>query len=302
MALEEIKKEIEESLDRLYDQDGESTPIVQYKGMSFPAMSCLPEALSQLHLLELHKDDIIISAYLCCGTHWIWEVTSMLLKSKAERIQGVKEELMLELTPQNKFADIPPPRVFNTHLQPQFLPKTVLSQNKIIFLVRNPKDVVVSYYKHTFGLYYKEYNGTFSSFFEMFMEKNLPFGDIFDFMNKWWLIIKDNPNCLVVSYEEASRNLLETVNKIGDFLGRTPNPKLAAAIAELCTFDNMKKSKNDTMNNETGKKLWKPNYSFYRKGKVATWKEWLTVSQNERMDSMIKTELANCDIPITYTI
>lgn len=123
----------------------------------------------------------------------MWEVTSMLLNNKAERIQGVKEELMFEFVPQYKFADIPPPRVFNTHLQPQFLPKTVLSQNKIIFLVRNPKDVVVSYYKHTFGLYHKEYNGTFPSFFEMFMEKN----------RKWNLFFIPNL-ILMISIDDAS--------------------------------------------------------------------------------------------------
>ncbi|CAE1269336.1 unnamed protein product [Acanthosepion pharaonis] len=301
MEPEQIRKEIEESLDKLYDRDGESCPILKYKGVNFPNIPTLPESLSQIHLFPAHKDDIFICAYPCCGTHWMWEVTSMLLKEKAERIQGVKEEFMIDFIPARKFSEISPPRLFNTHLQPHFLPETVLSQNKIIFVVRNPKDVVVSFYKHSYGMLLRQYNGTFPSYFEMFIEKKITFGDYFEYMNKWWQVIKDNPNCLVVSYEEASQNLLKTVNKIGHFLGKPPSPELAAGITELCTFDRMKKEKVSTMDNQNQDEFWKPNYSFYRKGKVATWKEWLTVAQSERIDARVKTELADCGIPIVYS-
>lgn len=302
MAHEEIQKEIEASLDWLYDRDGESIAFLKYNGVPFPSMLSLPEALSQLHSLRAHKDDIFICAYPCSGTHWMWEVTSMLLKQKAERITQVKEDYMLEVVSPNKYAEKASPRIFNTHVQPQFLPETVLSQNKIIFLVRNPKDVAVSRYKNQFGMLHPKYNGTFPSYFELFMDKVNTYGDYFEYMNKWWQIIKDKPNNLVVCYEEASQNLLKTVNKIGDFLGRHPSPELAAAITELCTFESMKKTKVDTIYNLKHNELWKPNYSFYRKGKVGTWREWLTVSQSERIDDRVKAELADCDFPMIYSI
>ena len=133
------------------------------------------------------------------GTHWMWEVTSMVLKEKSERIKGVKEEYMLEFTPPENFEKISPPRLFNTHVQPQFLPETVLSQNKIIFIVRNPKDAVVSYYKHTFGMLCKEYNGTFPNFFEMFIDKTskCDFDVLFIWQDiyihfGWWLLWSGN--------------------------------------------------------------------------------------------------------------
>ena len=104
------------------------------------------------------------------GTHWMWEVTSMIIKEKAERIKVGKEEFMIDFVPREKFADKSPPRVFNTHVQPQFLPETVLTQNKIIMVVRNPKDVIVSYHRHNLGMTHKGYNGTFQNFFETFLE------------------------------------------------------------------------------------------------------------------------------------
>ena len=69
MSQEQIRKEIEESVDRLYDRDGESTPVFKYKGVLFPFIPTVPEAMSQLHLLPAHKDDVFICAYPCCGKY-----------------------------------------------------------------------------------------------------------------------------------------------------------------------------------------------------------------------------------------
>ena len=41
------------------------------------------------------------------------------------------------------------PRVFNTHLFPTDIPKAFLQdKGKVLFLLRNPKDITVSYYHH----------------------------------------------------------------------------------------------------------------------------------------------------------
>ena len=58
------------------------------------------------------------------------------------------------------------------------------------------------------------------------------------------------------------------MNKIGNFLGKAPNPELSAGITELCTFDRMKKEKNDNIDGKKDHKFWKSDFSFYRKGKI----------------------------------
>lgn len=64
-----------------------------------------------------------------------------------------------------------------------------------------------------------------------------------------------------------AQDLLKTVNELGKFLDKPPSPELAAGIAELCTFDKMKKEKLNAMNNPTVDEYWKKGFSFYRKGK-----------------------------------
>ncbi|XP_052825834.1 sulfotransferase 1B1-like [Octopus bimaculoides] len=66
-----------------------------------------------------------------------------------------------------------------------------------------------------------------------------------------------------------------SVAKLAEFLGLPRNDQLFEAIADQCSFDKMKEAK-------PGPKLKSPNESIYRKGIVGDWKNWFTVSQEER--------------------
>ena len=104
------------------------------------------------------------------GTHWFWEMICMLLNRKAEYLTGIKEQDMMEFLTPDIFEKRQSPRVLNTHLRPKYLPKKMVEEGKIILLVRNPKDVVVSNYRQTYGLKLLGYDGSFPSFFELFLE------------------------------------------------------------------------------------------------------------------------------------
>lgn len=79
------------------------------------------------------------------GTHWLWEITSMLRNEKAQYHGKEKTSAMLEFIPAEVLRSLPKPRIYNTHFTPQCLPKQVFNKKcKILFLQRNPKDVLVS--------------------------------------------------------------------------------------------------------------------------------------------------------------
>jgi hypothetical protein len=72
----------------------------------------------------------------------------MLLKNKAEYAIDPKEVLFLEAMPDiSKLDNIPSPRPLNTHVPYRWLPKQHIENGgKIVHVLRNPKDVAVSYY------------------------------------------------------------------------------------------------------------------------------------------------------------
>ncbi|WAR19165.1 ST2B1-like protein [Mya arenaria] len=90
---------------------------------------------------------------------------------------------MLEF-PSDKEAE-PSPRILNSHLKPKYLPKAVFQEKrKAVLVLRNPKDVVVSYFFHAKGNAILNYEGTFENFLKMSMEGRVEYnGKIGDWNN-----------------------------------------------------------------------------------------------------------------------
>jgi len=103
----------------------------------------------------------------------VFEITNMLLTNKAEISTLHKRSLMMSAMSIERMASVPSPRILNSHLPFNLLPRQLNEKRtKTIVVLRNPKDVAVSwYYQHT-GICTYEYDGTFSDFLPLFMEGN----------------------------------------------------------------------------------------------------------------------------------
>ncbi|XP_078332168.1 sulfotransferase 1C2-like [Crassostrea virginica] len=133
---------------------------IVYNGLILPFYKPLLEnpgaRINAIKDLEGRCDDVIITAFPRSGTHWIWEIVHMLLTQNDEYTDKTKESAFLEFVDDlNKVEHIPSPRILNTHVPYGWLPKQhIEKKRKIIHVVRNPKDVFVSYFhfKKNFGL------------------------------------------------------------------------------------------------------------------------------------------------------
>ena len=71
---------------------------------------------------------------LYIGTHWGFEIISMLLNGKAETIPIPKEFTMLENVPQSQIDELPSPRVLNSHFPLSVLPKQIKGKKELCSL------------------------------------------------------------------------------------------------------------------------------------------------------------------------
>ncbi|CAL1547832.1 unnamed protein product, partial [Lymnaea stagnalis] len=85
--------------------------------------------IESIRALKIRDNDVLIAAYPKSGTHWLWEVTHMLLNQTTEHEKRAKEQVMLE------FADAlarvekePSPRILNSHLVFPHLPLEVFTK------------------------------------------------------------------------------------------------------------------------------------------------------------------------------
>ena len=91
-----------------------------------------------------------------------------------------------------KWALTPPPHLIKTHCGPTFFQKTLAEKKtKFIVVLRNAKDMLVSFYN-----FYKmneifQFNGTWDEYFSLFKENKLVHGDYFELQLNWWKL-RDN--------------------------------------------------------------------------------------------------------------
>lgn len=95
---------------------------------------------------------------------------NMLYRQKAEFVEGLKDDTMIECISKEKFDFLPSPRILNSHLYFSMLPKDFIKRKgKIVYTVRNPKDVAVSYFHHHRNILMYEYSGSWESYLKRFL-------------------------------------------------------------------------------------------------------------------------------------
>ena len=79
------------------------------------------------------------------GTHWMAEMTPMIVNGVAKYKTTSAYATCLSFHSPEEFAEFPRPRVLNTHLPPEYMPKQILEKRcKIVWMLRNPKDRLIS--------------------------------------------------------------------------------------------------------------------------------------------------------------
>lgn len=232
---------------------------------------------------------------LQCGTTWTQHIVYLILNNGIplqpnERLDVVFPHLE-EVGSQHietKAAIRGGYRLIKTHL-----PYNLVSQNpkaKYIYVSRNPKDCVVSFYHHTVGFprHYDFAEGTFDTYFNLFLEGKVDHGDYFDFLRQA-LDHKDDSNTLFLRYETGRKNVRKYIIQIATFLDDSIYPaklladdeKILKLIMEHSSLDSMKKDPQRWCSARDG---YQP---FIRSGKIGGWKELMSLEQAEKLQQKL---------------
>jgi hypothetical protein len=159
---------------------------------------------------------------------------------------------------------------------------------KVIYIARNPKDTVVSYYHFSRMLAFSSYQGSFEEFERKFMKDELPYCPYFGHINSF-VKEKDNPNLLILTYEELTRNPAEVIRKIGTFLEKPLSDAEVELLVLHTSFKRM--AENPSVNyshwDEFGIRN-KGEAQFMRKGKVGDWRNYFSEKSNKDFDEWIR--------------
>ncbi|XP_072404409.1 amine sulfotransferase-like isoform X1 [Chiloscyllium punctatum] len=227
------------------DNDEASNQPFEYfelNGISFASPLHSLELLEWLKDFEMDPDIPLIVSYPKSGTNWVQQMASLILANG--NIDSVKDKILKHRAPWIEFVPFKPGytdyQLLTTHLNYQMVPSSAKNRRmKIIYVARNPKDVVVSFYHYHNCHHYLKTPKDFSDFLEQFIEGNVIYGSWFDHIRDWYNH-KDELNMLFVTYEDMQKDIRSVIVKVASFLNKMLDGKTLESIVDHCTFAYMK--------------------------------------------------------------
>ncbi len=179
--------------------------------------------------------------------------------------------------------------VFNTHLPFRCLPQNTNAdksgpQYKYIYIVRNGKDVVNSFYHHLSNqMDSDQYTAGFSQFVQDFLSGQLPYGSWIEHIHEYLYSNKKNkagselaseggsdvhhcPTILFLQYEDLIRDLRTQVEKIVDYLELSKEFLLEEDYARILPMMSFRYMKEQSACFAPTSVEWTPGFHFIRKG------------------------------------
>ncbi|UZW54536.1 sulfotransferase domain-containing protein [Sphingobium sp. JS3065] len=157
----------------------------------------------------------------------------------------------------------------------------------VLFLVRDPRDVIVSAYFHA-TRHKKSFSGDMAAFLD---EPKYGMAALTGYLNGWAAGLEGRPHHLI-SYEHMLGEPMPTVAAILAFLGVEPRPAILARAVAAAQFDRMRDKERDggipghdyDRNDDQSLRM--------RSGKAGGFAEWLSPGQADLVLERCRTDLS----------
>ncbi|XP_071493716.1 sulfotransferase 1C4-like [Diadema antillarum] len=291
-----------------------------YEGIWYPNV-VLDSSIEAIRSFEVRSDDVWVLTFPKSGTHWMIEIVSLILtdgypgmvnrtlhSSGAEMINmdqtfprtlDEMDTVKMDMTPFLKTIEkAPSPRVILTHLRLNRLPKDLIKKAKVVYLVRNPKDVTTSWYNFFSSSEFVRIN--WEKNFRQFLAGEMTWGSWPEHVKEFWDIREEN-NLLFVYYEDLLKDPMSGIAAIAEHIERPLSEEVLQRVIRSSTMSEMKATYRNMA--ESGSFYLTKAFGllpFLNKGQVAQWKSRFTVAENEIFDEWYRREMAGTNIPISF--
>ncbi|KPP58890.1 hypothetical protein Z043_123245 [Scleropages formosus] len=170
----------------------------------------------------------------------------------------------------------------------------------MIYVARNPKDIMVSYYHFDRMNKIQPDPGAWEEYIDKFNTGQLVFGSWYDHVQGWWEKSRSYSRICYVFFEDMREDPAREISRLCSFLGLSPNETQKKEVLRKTGFEEMKKSMADALsNNDEFDESVSP---FMRKGIVGDWKNHFTVAQNEAFNEEYRKKMKESDLKFKMEI
>lgn len=233
--------------------------------------------------IRIFNDDVFLVSYPKSGNTWLrFLISNYLTNTQADfsNIQEIVSDIHQPIN-LNSIHQLQRPRFIKSHrpFSPQVTANFTANYPKVVYLVRDGRDVAVSEY-----FFCKKLGKiTPDTSFKDFLHQNFNHGNIFYFdtwsnhVNSW--LENAPPKFLLIKYEEMQNNTLAKLIDVLEFAGISADIDKAITAVEASKFEKMKAA-------EKKHKKWQPDQiRIARTGQVGDWQNFF---ENELMSEFME--------------
>lgn len=259
--------------------------------------------------MKARSTDVLVVSWPKTGTTWTQEITYLVAnncdfaKAKAAPTEVRFPYIEIPICGIPAIEKAEDPRLIKSHLPYELIPQNFLdSKTKMIYIARNPKDTIISFFHFLNMLGYVAYSGPLKPFVKDFCNDLMMYSSFAKNVLSFWNR-RHQDNILFLLYEDLSKDLQAGVRKIADFLGKEVTEENVAKIAAHCSFDSMVKNPMANYSNK-GAAVKNPDAKtdFLRKGKVGDWKNYFDDEMSKMVDDYVEKHFKGTGLVFEYEI
>ncbi len=228
--------------------------------------------------IEIFDDDVFIVSYPRSGNTW----ARFLLANLREEHAPIDFHTITHHSPDiyktssRELKKLPRPRLLKSH--EYFHPK----YRRVLYIVRDPRSVVVSYFFFLRSLNRLAESISFSRFFDLFLEGRLDsFGPWHEHVGSWMGAKKHSPRFLLVQYEHLKQDPDSQLQRIAKFLSLSVSDSAIRSAIKRSSFQNMQRLEKEFHSREGLPN--DPIQPFIRRANNSEWAEFITPTMQRKL-------------------
>lgn len=244
-----------------------SFTYVNFKEKKSPEISMKKQRSSIWLPKKIFPDDVFIVSYPKSGNTWLRFLLANLVKLPDEEIDfhTVHRYIPEAGEEEDYSAKLIHPRIMKSHAC------KVSKYPRVVYLIRDGRDVYVSYYFHRLKQLSPE------TTFRKFIESQDHYPSTWGEHIESWLFRGYSPNLLIVRYEDLISDCLIQLKRIVGFIGLKLTEKKLKIAIENSKFDRMRR-----IELEKGRKFKNKGPDlFTRSGKPGDWKNYFGMEEKK---------------------
>jgi hypothetical protein len=223
--------------------------------------------------LTVYPDDTFLTSFPRSGNTWLrFLVCNLLNPEDPVTFAGIEARIPeIYDVPDRILRRFPTPRIIKSHecFDPRY--------KKVIYVVRDPRDVAVSYYEFQLKRRVISEDCGLEEFVPRFMESEFEPGTGCwgDHVLSWLATRQGQKNFLLLRYEDMKQNTHGEAIRIASFLGIDSRPERVARAIDLSSADRMRRLEKEQSHQWKETKNTRQDKAFVGKAVSGGWKSRL---------------------------